>query len=202
MSEEKRMAGDYEIIHAMHIGDTEIVVGENPTAAEGHRYMCGFCESNILFTRYDDIMASDDYPEIIGIYGQRVARQAEKTRAELNTPDLLGLDNGPVTAKDCTLISAADDLHNKVVVIKPEVLRREYRKATCQVVLCEGGFGASPNSRGSACHCVNLYTGKGSRFERGDVLGILEGEQIPKWAQQRLKNHLQHKAKKPHLQER
>lgn len=55
MSEEKRIAGDYEIIHAMHIGDTEIVVGENPTAAEGHRYMCGFCESNILFTRYDDI---------------------------------------------------------------------------------------------------------------------------------------------------
>ena len=39
MNTEKRMAGDYEIIHAMHIGDTEIVVGENPTAAEGHRYM-------------------------------------------------------------------------------------------------------------------------------------------------------------------
>ena len=60
MSEEKRMAGDYEIIHAMHIGDAEIVVGENPTSAEGHRYMCGFCERNILFTRYDDIVASDD----------------------------------------------------------------------------------------------------------------------------------------------
>lgn len=195
MSEEKRIAGDYEIIHAMHIGDTEIVVGENPTAAEGHRYMCGFCESNILFTRYDDIMASDDYPEIIGIYGQRVARQAEKTRAELNTPDLLGLDNGPVTAKDCTPISYADDLHNKVVVIKPEVLRREYRKATCQIALCDGGFGASPNSRGSACHCVNLYTGKSTRYERSDVLGVLEGNQIPKWAQRGLKRHQQEQQK-------
>ena len=191
MNAEKRMAGDYEIIHAMHIGDTEIVVGENPTAAEGHRYMCGFCESNILFTRYDDIMASDDYPEIIGIYGQRVARQAEKTRAELNTPDLLGLDNGPVTAKDCTPISYADDLHNKVVVIKPEVLRREYRKATCQITLCDGGFGASPNSRGSACYCVNLFTGKSTRYERSDVLGVLEGNQIPKWAQNGLKRHQQ-----------
>lgn len=29
MSEEKRMAGDYEIIQAVHIGDREIVVGEN-----------------------------------------------------------------------------------------------------------------------------------------------------------------------------
>ena len=114
MSEEKRMAGDYEIIHAMHIGDTEIVVGENPIAAEGHRYMCGFCESNILFTRYDDIMASDDYPEIIGIYGQRVARHAEKTRAELNTPDLLGLDNGPVTRlEDICVISLCTSISRK-----------------------------------------------------------------------------------------
>lgn len=30
MNEEKRKAGDYEIIHALHIGDQEIVVGENP----------------------------------------------------------------------------------------------------------------------------------------------------------------------------
>lgn len=29
MSEEKRMAGDYEIIQSVHIGDREIVVGEN-----------------------------------------------------------------------------------------------------------------------------------------------------------------------------
>ena len=26
---DKRMAGDYEIIHAFHIGDKEIVIGEN-----------------------------------------------------------------------------------------------------------------------------------------------------------------------------
>ena len=72
-----------------------------------------------------------------------------------------------------------------------EVLRREYRKATCQIALCDGGFGASPNSRGSACHCVNLYTGKSTRYERSDVLGVLEGNQIPKWAQQGLKRHQQ-----------
>lgn len=193
MNEEKRMAGDYEIIHALHIGDLEIVVGENPSATAEHRYMCAYCDSNILFERYEDVMVSDDYPEIISRFGQRVAQQADKTRAEMIAPALLGIQNAPITAKDCALVSPADDLHNKVIVIKPDVLRREYRKATCQVMLCEGGFGASPNSRGSACHCVNLYTGKGSRFERSDVLGILEGAQIPKWAQQGLKHQKQKK---------
>lgn len=48
--------------------------------------------------------------------------------------------------------------------------------------ICTGGFGASPRSRGSTCYCVDLYSGKESRFERMDVLGTLEPEQLPEWA--------------------
>lgn len=183
MNEDKRMAGDYEIIHAMHIGDQEIVVGENTVATAGQMYMCAFCEQNEIFARYDEGLCSDDYAEIIGIYGQRIAEQAEKTRIELKGPKIQGIVNAPITANGCTPISSDDDLNGKVVVIRPEILRREYRRATNQVMLCDGGFGASPNSRGSACYCVNLYTGKTSRFERRDILGVLKDEQIPKWAQ-------------------
>ena len=64
---------------------------------------------------------------------------------------------------------------------------------TNQVMLCDGGFGASPRSRGSACYCVNLYTGKTSRFERRDILGILKEDQIPKWAQHELQAQRQKK---------
>ena len=35
---EKRMAGDYETIHALHIGDREIVLGENPSGVGDERY--------------------------------------------------------------------------------------------------------------------------------------------------------------------
>jgi hypothetical protein len=35
MSEAKRMAGPYEITHAIHIGDREIVLGENPADTDG-----------------------------------------------------------------------------------------------------------------------------------------------------------------------
>lgn len=37
--------------------------------------------------------------------------------------------------------------------------------------MAASGFAASPNSRGSACYCVNLFSGKSTRFERSDVLG-------------------------------
>lgn len=49
VEKEKRMAGDYEIIHAVQIGDREIVVGENLTAEKGQKYMTAFCEQNDLF---------------------------------------------------------------------------------------------------------------------------------------------------------
>ena len=46
VDQERRMAGDYVIIHALHIGDREIVLGENPASKGDDRYMCAFCESN------------------------------------------------------------------------------------------------------------------------------------------------------------
>lgn len=79
-----------------------------------------------------------------------------------------------------------DDLNDKVVVIKSDVLRREYQQGPYQLRLCIGGFGASPKSRGSACFCRDLLTGKSSRFERLDIAGIYPMEKLPEWAKKGL----------------
>lgn len=130
------------------------------------------------------------------MFGERVTEQAEKTRVAMNAPKIQGIDDRSITASDCTVVSCEDDLNDKIVVIKPEVLRREYRRATCQLKLCTGGFGASPHSRGSACFCVDLYTGKESRYERMDILGIMEPEKLPGWAKHGLLTVQQERAKK------
>ena len=182
VDQERRMAGDYVIIHALHIGDREIVLGENPASKGDDRYMCAFCESNSLLASYTEVIVSKDYPELVRLFGERVAEQAEKTRIDLNGPKIQGISNAPITAEGCEVISYQDDLKGKVVVIKPEILRPEYRRATSQLQLCTGGFGASPNSRGTACYCTELYSGKTSRFERGDILGTIAPEKLPEWA--------------------
>ncbi|MEE0156110.1 MAG: hypothetical protein UER27_02515, partial [Acutalibacteraceae bacterium] len=38
------------------------------------------CRQNALFAEYSEVMASDDFPEIAELFGQRVAEQAQKTR--------------------------------------------------------------------------------------------------------------------------
>ena len=42
----KRMAGDYEVIQAIHIGDREIVLGEKIQDESVEKYMCAFCQLN------------------------------------------------------------------------------------------------------------------------------------------------------------
>lgn len=202
MEDEKRMAGSYEIIQAFHIGDREIVIGEDINAKSEERYMCAYCQQNEIAALYNGVMVSDDYCEIVKLFADRLSEQAEKTRTELSEPKLRGIDVTLLTSKDCTPISYDDDLHGKIVVIRPGVLRREYQLATRQLKLCIGGFGASPHSRGSACFCVDLYSGNSSRFERRDILGILEPDQLPQWAKLGLEQYQQEQSGKRKERER
>lgn len=202
MEEEKRMAGDYEIIHSVYIGDREIVVGEDLSNTEGNKFVCAYCRPDLIYAVYSEVMGSDDYAEIIQLFGERVAEQAIKTREMFNDLRLEGQDVSPLTIKDCTPISGDDDLHDKVIVIKPEKLRREYQRANYQLKLCTGGFGASPNSRGNACFCVDLFSGKPSRFERYEVMGTLKEEQLPKWAKDGLEAYRHKQKEKKNEKER
>ena len=195
---EKRMAGDYEIIHAFYIGDKEIVIGENVNAPGDERYMCAYCEKNEILGLYSDLWVSDDFCEIAKIYADRLSEQAEKTRVALFTPKFQGIDTTPLTKADCVPISSDDNLNGKIVVIKQDVLRQEYRRSTNQIKLCTGGFGASPNSRGSACFCVDLYSGKTNRYERQDIMGTLQPEQLPQWAALGLQRYQQEQKQKSH----
>ncbi len=179
---EKRMAGDYEILQALSIGRREIVIGENPLADLDSRYMCAFCVSDALFDSYNDVMVSDNYMEILQLFNNRVATATQELSRE--SEKSAALDEGLPVQRGYKLLSADDDLRGKVVVLKPETLKKEYQTAVHQYQLVTGGFGASPNSRGNACYCISLYGGENSRYERYQILGI--AEELPHWAEKAL----------------
>lgn len=189
---EARKAGSYTILHAIHIGDRELIVGHDPEHKHGQFYMTAFCERNALFERFDNILVGGDYAEIMELFAERLLTQAQAVREQLEIEKAMDssvYDKAGCTKEGIRLVSYEDNLNCKVVVIRPEVLRHEYRTATRQLYLCIGGFGASPHSRGSACYMTNLYNGKTSRFERMDVLAIMDREALPRWAADGLKKY-------------
>lgn len=181
--EEKRMAGNYEVTTAFEIGTKEIIIGEDKTAAPDERFVVANYENNGIFERYVDALVGGDYAEITKIFAERVKNEAEKVMDEKSK---ITVDMTPITKEDCQVLEADDRIKNKVVVIRADVFKPEYQISTKQLQLCTGGFGAEPNSRGSACFCTNIYSGKESRFERSDVLGIIEKDDLPDWAKERL----------------
>jgi hypothetical protein len=115
--------------------------------------------------------------EFIGAVDQEIVA----LRGEFDKADY---QSKPITADKCHPHDYGQNLVGKVVAIKPEALRPEYRRGDVQLVLVDGGFGANGNARGSAVFCYHLNDGKHTRFERHDILG--EIKELPDWAKERL----------------
>jgi len=182
VNEEKRMAGGYEILYAIHIGDREIVFGENKSPDAPTRYFSGWCDANELFERYigdetnDYLAAMRQFVDSLGKQIEKV----EKERAAVTVP------MAPITAEQCFPNDLSESIGGKIVAVRADVLRPEYQTADRQLVFVTGGFGANANSRGSAVFCTNLYHGKHTRWERRDIQGVVKPEHIPAWAKERL----------------
>ena len=201
--DEKRMVGDYTVINSMYIGHKEIILGENPKAASGERYVCCYAERVLFYEQYLEAQVGDDFAEIVKLYGERVTQAADEIMKETEkVTSEIGM-NDEITAKDCKLISHDDAIEDKVIVIRGNVLRPEFRHASHQLMLCTGGFGAQKNARGRTCYCISLYSGKQTSFYRGDVLGVMDKRALPEWAKIGLQNALEiRQNEKSHPKER
>ena len=195
--DDKRMIGDYTVLNSMYVGHKEIAICENPKADKGERYLCCYIESVVVFERYTEALVSDDFAEIAKVFGERISSAAEEIIKETEKANEQIGENTEIMQDKCAPITWEDSIENKVVVIKGNILRPEFRHASHQLMLCTGGFGSQPNARGRTCHCISLYDGRQTSYYRSDVLGGLRPEKQPEWAQKGLE-----KAKEIHEQEK
>ena len=182
MEKEKRMLGEYEIIHSISISEYEIVVGESKTVPKDERYMCAYIENTGIFEIGKDCLVGESYPDLMTVFGERIAEKAEEAQKQLEKElELIG--NGePLTLADCAPVSKDTPLEGKIVVINPEVLRHEYQLPSHQLHICTGGFGAHPNARGRTVFCTSLLDGSKTDWWRNDIIGIMPEDKLPEWA--------------------
>lgn len=74
----------------------------------------------------------------------------------------------------------------KVLVLRGDVLKDQYKTPEDQLFLAESGFGCAPNARGRKVFGQFLKDGEEANFQRGDFIGILKEEHLPEWAKEKL----------------
>ena len=78
------------------------------------------------------------------------------------------------------------NFEGKVMVLKPEILKDEYKNPDMQLFYCKDGFGCSPTARGRKVYGQFLTDGEKTCYERKDFLGELKPEHLPAWAKEKL----------------
>ena len=89
------------------------------------------------------------------------------------------------TAEHCYPNDYGQSIDGKIVAIRSEVLRPEYRRGNVQLVLVSGGNGARGNPNGRAVYCYHLNNGEHTRFEWHDIQGEVRPEFLPAWAKEK-----------------
>jgi hypothetical protein len=182
---EKRMVDTYEVKHAVCIGDKEILFLEDGKSPSIPYMVCNCTWDNPLgIEQYSEGVVSAGYLEMMAEFISRATAQIEAVKAERAK---ITVPLEPLTLKHCVPDDAGESIEDKVAVIRQEFLRPEYRTADKQLVLITGGFGSQGKARGRAVYVVNLYSGKESRWNRSDILGVIKPECMPDWAKERLR---------------
>ncbi|ETT61788.1 hypothetical protein BSK66_24800 [Paenibacillus odorifer] len=184
MEQEKRMAGDYEVYQALRIGRVEVVLGIDMANTEKPYLVC-YCSQNNLFgiDQYYGAEGFADYLVAMQEFNKLLQWEIEKLQTERSaiTEPML-----PIQLAQCLPIKSEDDLMGRIVVVRTEWLRPEFRTADNQLIWVTGGFGASGNSRGRAVYAETLYTGDEYRYNREDLMGFLNPAHTPTWATEKL----------------
>ena len=91
----------------------------------------------------------------------------------------LGLFEG----KHCT---NDEDYRGKVVVIRPDILKDEYKTPENQLFYAEGGNGCRLDSLGTKVFGQHLNDGEKGYYRRAEIAGVLSDEFMPEWAKAKL----------------
>lgn len=185
MTDDRFAADGYKIIQSVEINGMEIVIAENPAAEKPYLAWRRSLDEAFGAESHMLPLYSSDYLEALkGFILSQSACVDSLSLERLYRGSAVA--DAPLAIGDCVPGGMDADLKGKVVAIKADALRPEYRARSHQLTLATGGFGCSPGSRGSAVYGTNIYSGEQDRWDRRDILGVVRDDALPGWVHEKL----------------
>jgi len=101
-----------------------------------------------------------------------IAGGVQKLYAALNLYDINRCETGDVHTKNFT---------GKLLILRPEKLREEFKRPENQLFYATHGNGCTPGAKGRSVFGEFLYDGESAVFDRTDFYGVIDEDQIPEW---------------------
>ena len=179
----------YTELNKISINKSEIILSENPNAE--HRYMV---VENRYTPYYNDSGENNiytghtsDYLEAINEFTKRVQYNINCVQSDRNLlKSMNGVDYVELKNNDCLPGSDNEDFTGKLIIVKAEELKPEYRSSENQLVNCTHGNGARPNAKGTSVFCKELLSGDSVCYGRHQIAGIADPDKLPEWAKLKL----------------
>ena len=112
MDDEKRMVDTYEVKHAIHVGDKEILFAVDNTKTDYSYMVCNCTWDNPLgIDHYFNAAASADYVEMMTEFTDRVTAQLEAVKTER---DKISIPLEPFTLERCIRMITESALKTKL----------------------------------------------------------------------------------------
>lgn len=179
----KEVIEGYTVQSSVSIGNKRIIYAKDETEKMEMPYMKCIAVPNSLFIRYENAVVSDSFEDIMKLFADDV--KAEAIIIETENRARGASDLPPFKASE--LIRDNDEcIEGKVVAINPKYLFDGYKSMPYQLYYITGGNGAMADHYGNACFCNQLCTGKETRIERYEVLGIVPDDKLPDFARKTL----------------
>lgn len=91
-----------------------------------------------------------------------------------------------LSEKHCEQHDKPQDYEGKLLIIKPEKLKEQFRNPVVQYFYATSGFGCKPELGDKKVFGYFLADGLKEQLYRSDYIGIADREKLPKWAARRL----------------
>lgn len=121
-------------------------------------------------------------PNTAVIYREGIVLKDGRDLIDAHDSDCINETESLFSADDCIAGSTAENYYKRILVLKPEKLKDEYKDKKYQLWLpYSDTFGCRPEARGKAIYAVCLYDGEIStvNWRRDDFLGVLQPNKIP-----------------------
>jgi hypothetical protein len=183
--EQGQIIDGFSVVHSINLESVNHVVAQNTTSEDelyriykvGSPNALGLADCETVYEHHDYLDVMREYTRRLGVALDSLGLD----RVYRGSPIF---DDSPIRAEDCFLEDM--DLKGQVIAVKARTLAPEYRVASYQLYIATGGFGCSPNARGRAVFCKNIYNDESVRFDRDGILGVVKPECIPAWAKEKI----------------